>query len=98
MPPPMLPYKRPFFQLSLPPNEIQVWLEVVYSANMPCLERRAANSVGQATAMPLSHSRFQPPSPKLVALQEDLAIIITHTKRVRRRGASPPPSGRHKDS
>ena len=24
MPPPMLPYKRPFFQLSLPPQEIQV--------------------------------------------------------------------------
>ena len=49
-------------------------------------------------ATPVSRSRFTTPSPKLVALQEDLAIIITHTKRVRRRGASPPPSGRHKDS
>ena len=77
MPVPQLPYKRPFFTITLNPHEIEV---------------RARGRPPASVLGPRGHASVAHP-PRLAPPQEDLALIITNTKRGARvpRRQTPPP-------
>lgn len=96
MPPaPQLPYKRPFFTLSLSPHEI----EVRGRREAECVSRLHGGEISPALAsfffLSLALSRsLTTLNPPLIRVQEDLALIITNTKRAGRgppRGRTTPP-------
>jgi hypothetical protein len=108
MPVPQLPYKRPFFTITLNPHEIEVraqprWQMYVVGRSCDALDcdRMPLRGCGSLhTPPPTGCSRLTarllpcmhtPPS------QEDLALIITNTKRAGRvpRRVTPPPERRN---
>jgi hypothetical protein len=84
---PQLPYKRPFFSMTLSPQEIEVRSNISARRGMAC-----------AVSLLQENSRYQQQTTLLthrcrgVLMQEDLALIITNTKR--RRRPSPAPGDR----
>ena len=96
MPVPQLPYKRPFFTITLNPHEIEVRehtkaLQAIYPCfGSLCAAPSLACLAGQLRAGSPAHlARLAPATHH----QEDLALIITNTKRAGRmpRRQTPPP-------
>jgi hypothetical protein len=89
MPPPAstLPYKRPFFNMTLSPHEIEV-------CTTPGGAESFRSPLGAVLPVACRISLLQLSNELSLLSQEDLALIITNTKRRRRASPSADHRGR----